>query len=110
MSGGPPTFRGRQRWVDHRRSACHRADTPRAVAHLHLATTKWRWTTARWRWGSSVLDLADDRAVGDGGADLGLEAGDGAGLVGLEGLLHLHRLHDDDGVALGDRLALLDDD
>ena len=58
----------------------------------------------------SVLEIADDGAVGDGGADLGLEAGDGAGLVGLDGLLHLHGLHDHDGVALGDGLAFLDDD
>ena len=35
-----------------------------------------------------------------------VEAGDGAGLVGLERLLHLHRLEDDDDVALGDGLAL----
>ena len=31
-----------------------------------------------------------------------LQAGDGAGLVGLERLLHLHRLEHDDDVALGD--------
>src|SRR6188472_3989096 len=36
----------------------------------------------------SVLELADDRTIGHGRADLGLEAGDHAGLVGLEGLLH----------------------
>ena len=39
-----------------------------------------------------------------------VEAGDGAGLVGLEGLLHLHGLEDHDDVALGDLLALLDGD
>ena len=38
------------------------------------------------------------------------EAGDGAGLVGVERLLHLHRLEHDDEVALGDLLALLDGD
>ena len=53
-----------------------------------------------------VLDLADHGAVGDGRADLGAEAGDGAGLVGLERLLHLHRLEHDDDVALRDRVAL----
>ena len=31
-----------------------------------------------------------------------VQPGDGAGLVGLERLLHLHRLEDDDEVALGD--------
>ena len=57
-----------------------------------------------------VLELADHRAVGDRRADLGLEAGDGAGLVGLERLLHLHRLEHHHDVALGDVLALLDGD
>src|SRR3546814_801912 len=61
-------------------------------------------------WRLSVLELADDRAVADGLTDVGLEPGDRPGLVRLERLLHLHRLDDDHGVALGDLLALLDDD
>ena len=49
-----------------------------------------------------------DRTVAHGGPDLGLQAGDRAGLVGVDRLLHLHRLADDDEVTLGDLLALLD--
>src|SRR3954465_8906792 len=60
--------------------------------------------------GPSVLELADHRAVGDGHTDLGLQPGDRAGLVRLERLLHLHRLEDDDDVALRALRALLDGD
>src|SRR6476469_9662984 len=58
----------------------------------------------------SVLDLADDLTVGDARADLGREPGDGAGLVRLERLLHLHRLEHDDGVALLHGVAVGDSD
>src|SRR5688500_10160828 len=92
------------------------------TSHIHLALGLTRWlgslssgklvvsTTPSLVNDGSVLELAAHRAVGDGLADLRLQAGDRAGLVGLERLLHLHRLDDDDGVALGDLLALLDDD
>src|SRR3954447_17170536 len=66
------------------------------------------WPRLRRSCGESVLELADDRATGDCGADLSLQAGDGPGLVSLERLLHLHGLDDDDRVALGDQLTLLD--
>src|SRR4051812_41228984 len=58
----------------------------------------------------SVLDLADRRARSDRRTDLRGEALDGAGPVCVEGLFHLHRLEDDDEVALLDLLALLDGD
>src|SRR4051812_7730063 len=55
----------------------------------------------------SVLDLADDRPGRDGRADLRAEALDGAGAVGVQRLLHLHGLQDDDEVAFLDLLPLL---
>src|SRR4029450_11869406 len=59
---------------------------------------------------ASALDAADGGAALDLGADLGLQGGDGAGPVGGQGLLHLHRLQDDDQVAGLDLLAVLDRD
>ena len=41
-------------------------------------------------------DFADHGAGGDGAADLGGQAGDDAGPMGVERLLHLHRLKHDD--------------
>src|SRR4051794_4930515 len=85
-----------------------------SVVHISRARGLTRWLGSRSAGTSemvvSVLQLADDSAVRDGRADLGLETGDGAGLVRLERLLHLHRLDDHHGVALGDLLALLDHD
>src|SRR6478736_6559259 len=90
---------------------------PGSTASILRPSTRHRTTatcpTTGWPTSSepgSVLDLADHFAVGDTRADLGLQSGHGAGLVGLERLLHLHRLEHDDHVALLDRGALLDGD
>ncbi len=48
--------------------------------------------------------------TGDGRADLGGQTGDRPGLVGVDRLLHLHRLEDDDQVAGLDGGAVLDRD
>src|SRR5699024_491768 len=57
-----------------------------------------------------LLDFHEDVALADARTLLGRQAGDGAGLVGLDRVLHLHGLEHDDGVALGDLGALLDGD
>ncbi|OMI33961.1 choline dehydrogenase [Streptomyces sparsogenes DSM 40356] len=59
---------------------------------------------------SSVFDVADDGAGGDGGADFGGQALDGAGAVGVDGLFHLHRFQDHYEVAFGDLVAFGDGD
>src|SRR3954453_22155320 len=92
------------------------------LACYERATSLSRWWAAggplvgRWwaaggplvgRW-CSALQLTDHRTAADALADLGGQTGDRAGLVGLDGLLHLHRLEHDDRVALRDLLAVGD--
>src|SRR5690606_9354022 len=55
---------------------------------------------------ASVLDLADDGALGDRAALRGGQARDRAALVRGDRVLHLHRLEDDDEIARGDRVAV----
>src|SRR6478672_11205386 len=57
---------------------------------------------------TSVLDLTEHGALRDGAARLGGEAGDRAGFVGGDRVLHLHRLEDDDEVTRRDRVAVAD--
>src|SRR3954447_23095632 len=64
-----------------------------------------RWWAAGGPLVGSALQLTDHRTAADALADLGGQTGDRAGLVGLDGLLHLHRLEHDDRVALRDLLA-----
>src|SRR3954453_15920032 len=58
--------------------------------------------------GPSALDLADHRTTGDTGTDLGGQPADGACLVRLQGLFHLHRLEHHHDVPLVHFLALAD--
>ena len=57
-----------------------------------------------------LLQLGEDGALGDGGAGFDREAGDDAGLVRVDGVLHLHRLEHDDQVPGGHCLAFLHGD
>src|SRR3954452_15009223 len=83
------------------------------LACYERATSLSRWWAAggplvgRW---CSALQLTDHRTAADALADLGGQTGDRAGLVGLDGLLHLHRLEHDDRVDLRDLLAVGDGD
>src|SRR5918993_1065225 len=88
------------------RSRPHRAAAASATAQRwSSSSSRARRTSSAMGSRSSVLQLADDGAVGDGGADLGLEAGDHAGFVGLEWLLHLHRLEHHHDIALDEGLT-----
>ncbi len=53
-----------------------------------------------------LLEFGEDGALRDGGPGSTDQAGDDAGLVRGDGVLHLHGLEDHDEVALGDFLAL----
>ena len=59
--------------------------------------------------GTALLDDDDDVAAGDGLAGSDLDLGDGARPVGRDGVLHLHRFEDDDGLTRLDLLADLDE-
>src|SRR5574340_525921 len=57
-----------------------------------------------------LFEFGEDGALGDGGAGFDGQAGDGAGLVRVDRVLHLHGLEHQDQLALGDLLTLLDGD
>src|SRR5690242_9029177 len=87
----------------------------RVTTGLVRQTTGLPWVVPRRAGGrcrllGGVGDRGDDLAAGDTHPDLGLEAGDRARLVGVDRLLHLHGLEDDDQVALGHGGAVLDRD